>query len=52
MEVKDVIKLLQYAYTNDYKPECAALVLIMFCGVRVDEVDRLTWENVKLTVSF
>jgi len=48
MIVGDVIKLLQYAYTNDYKPECAALVLIMFCGVRVDEVDRLTWENVKL----
>jgi integrase len=48
MTVPDVIKLLQYAYTNDYKPECAALVLIMFCGVRVDEVDRLTWDNVKL----
>jgi len=44
----DVIKLLNYAFNNDYRPECAALVLILFCGVRVDEVDKVHWEHVKL----
>jgi integrase len=48
MTVENVIKLLQYAYQNGYKPECAALVLVLFCGVRVDEVHRVTWEDVKL----
>ena len=24
------------------------MVLVLFCGVRVDEVDRITWEQVKL----
>jgi integrase len=46
--VEEVIKLLQYAMANGYKAECAALVLIFFCGVRVDEVARLTWEKLKL----
>ena len=48
LPVESVIKLLQYALTHDYKPECAALVLVLFCGVRVDEVDRLTWDKIKL----
>ncbi len=48
LSVDQVIQLLQYAYKNDYKPECASLVLVLFCGVRVDEVDRLTWEKIKL----
>jgi len=48
LTVEDTIKLLQYALKHDYKPECAALVLILFCGVRVDEVDRLTWDKIKL----
>jgi integrase len=48
LSVEGVIKLLQYALTHDYKPECAALVLILFCGVRVDEVGHLTWEKIKL----
>lgn len=48
MSVPDVIKLLQYARSHGYKSECAALVLILFCGVRVDEVDKVVWEQVKL----
>lgn len=48
MTVEQVIKLLQYAYTHGYKAECAALVLILFCGVRVDEVNRVKWEDIKL----
>lgn len=46
--MEHVIKLLQYAYVHGYKQECAALVLVFFCGVRVDEVHRASWEHVKL----
>lgn len=46
--VDNVIKLLRHALENDYKPECAALVLILFCGVRTDEVARITWDSVRL----
>ena len=48
MAVEQAIGLLQYAFKNGFKQECAALVLTLFCGVRVDEVDRLTWEKIKL----
>lgn len=48
LSVENVIKILRFAYDNDYKQECAALVLIFFCGVRVEEVSRLTWEEIKL----
>ena len=48
LTVEQTIQLLQYAYRNDYKPECASLVLVLFCGVRVDEVDRITWEQVNI----
>ena len=48
VSIDNVIKLLRYANENGYKQECAALVLILFCGVRVDEVARLTWDDIKL----
>lgn len=48
MSVVEVIKLLQFASTHGYKAECAALVLILFCGVRVDEVHKISWEQIKL----
>jgi integrase len=48
MTVEQVIQLLQYAYKNGYRAECAALVLILFCGVRVDEVRHVKWEDIKL----
>ena len=48
LTVEQVISLLQYAFKNDFKQECAALVLTLFCGVRTDEVDRLIWDKIKL----
>ena len=42
----DAEKLLQFALDNDYKAECAAMVLVFFCGVRVEEVSRLTWADI------
>ena len=48
LTVEQVIGLLQYAFKNDFKQECTALILTLFCGVRADEVDRLTWEKIKL----
>lgn len=46
--VENVIKLLRYALDHGYKAECASLVLVLFCGVRVDEVGRLKWEDLSL----
>ena len=48
LTVEQAIGLLQYAFKNDFKQECVALVLTLFCGVRADEVDRLSWEKIKL----
>ena len=48
LTVEQVIGLLQFAFKNDFKQECTALVLTLFCGVRADEVDRLTWEKIKI----
>lgn len=46
--VANVIKLLRYALDHGYKAECASLVLVLFCGVRVDEVSRLKWQDLNL----
>jgi len=40
--------LLQFALDKGYKAECASMALVFFCGVRVDEVERLSWENIDL----
>lgn len=48
LTVEDTQKLLQYALDKNRKAECASMVLIFFCGVRVEEVDRLNWDDVKL----
>lgn len=48
VSVENVIKLLRYALDHGYKQECAALVLVLFCGVRVDEVSRLAWADIRL----
>lgn len=45
LNVEQVVGLLQGAVKNNFRQECAALVLTLFCGVRVD---RLTWEKIKL----
>jgi site-specific recombinase XerD len=44
----NVKALLQYSLEHNYKAECASMALIFFAGVRVDEVSRLTWENIHL----
>jgi integrase len=49
LSVDDTEKLLQYAFDSGDKAACASLSLILFCGVRVEEVDRLTWSNIDLT---
>ena len=46
--VDNVIKILNFALTNGYEQECSALVLILFCGVRTEEVTRLRWDDIKL----
>ena len=46
LSVEDAQALLQYALDHNRKPECAAMTLIFFCGVRVDEVGRLTWSSI------
>lgn len=43
---KQAKDLLQFALNEGSKPECAAMTLVFFCGVRVEEVERMTWENV------
>ena len=44
--VADVQKMLQYALDKGRKPECACMALILFCGVRFEEVGKLTWEDI------
>lgn len=46
--VDNVIKILQHALRHEYKPECAALVLILFCGVRTEEIAKIKWVDIKL----
>lgn len=41
-----VRQLLNYTFQNEIYDACAAMVLVFFCGVRVDEVDRTQWEDV------
>jgi integrase len=41
-------KLMQYALDTNRKAECACMALVFFCGVRVHEVGRLTWNGVDL----
>jgi site-specific recombinase XerC len=48
LSVSNTNTLLNFALNNEYKEECAAMTLVLFCGIRVDEVDRLTWDAVSL----
>ena len=48
LTVEQAKTLLQFALDNGYKAECAAMVLVFFCAVRVDEVGRCGWEQVDL----
>ncbi len=46
LTVDNAEKLLQFALDEGNKAECAAMALVFFCGVRVEEVSRLTWADV------
>jgi integrase len=47
----DVRRLLQYSLDHGYQAECASLALVFFCGVRVDEVSRINWDQIQLNGS-
>ena len=49
MNVEAVRLYLQFALDQGYKAEVASLVLVFFCGVRVDEVERVKWSYIRLT---
>lgn len=44
---RQAAKLLRVAYRIDRKL-CAWLALALFCGIRPEELEKLTWENVRL----
>ena len=48
LSVEDAKKLLQFALDEGNKSACAAMALVLFCGVRVEEVERLTWNLIDL----
>ena len=35
-------------YFIDLTPELASMVLVFFCGVRIEEVERTKWEDIKM----
>jgi integrase len=41
-------KLLQIALDSGRKAACASLALVLFCGIRVEEVERVTWQAIDL----
>jgi integrase len=47
----DVRTLLQYSLDHGYKAECASLVLVFFCGVRIEEASRINWDQIHLNGS-
>lgn len=51
LTVDNATKLLQFALDNGLKQECAAMTLVFFCGVRVEEVNRLTWGDINFETS-
>ena len=49
LSVPDVARLLQYAFDTQAKAECACMALVLFCGVRVEEVAKLDWSHISLS---
>lgn len=49
MDVEAVRSYLQFALDNNENAEVASLALVFFCGVRVDEVERVNWSDIRLT---
>jgi len=48
LSVEDAKTLLQFALDSGRKAACASVSLVLFCGIRVDEVERVGWENIDL----
>jgi len=48
LPVDDAKTLLQFALDRGRKAACASMSLIFFCGIRVEEVTRVSWENIDL----
>jgi integrase len=48
LSVDDAQRLLDFALKNGRKSECATLALVLFCGVRMEETSRVTWEEISL----
>ena len=48
LSVQQVEAMLQRAFDDGCQAECASMVLVLFCGVRVEEVERLMWDDVRL----
>ncbi len=44
----DVKTLLQHALDSNAKAECACMVLVLFCGIRVEEAQKLDWQHINL----
>jgi integrase len=49
---EDTALLLQKAMDDGHNAECACMVLVLFCGVRVEEVAKLNWKDVNLKTRF
>lgn len=48
LSVDDAQTLLDFALEDDRKAECATLVLVLFCGVRMEETSRVLWAEIAL----
>ena len=44
----EVAKFLQHAFDSGVTAECACMVLVFFCGIRVEEAEKLDWNHVNL----
>lgn len=51
LNVETTRNLLQNALTEGLKEECAIMVLVLFCGIRVNEAGRLDWANIDLNTN-
>ena len=48
LAVDQVQTMLRCALADNRRAECACMALVLFCGVRVEEVEKLTWADVRL----
>src|SRR5262249_21654343 len=41
-------QFMEFALKNGRTAECATMALVFFCGIRVEEAGRLTWDDIDL----